>query len=90
MNHKDECKDNNCADNLEWCTSKYNSNYGTHKEKLSASLRGRPFARLDDNGNVIKIFETHREAAAFFKKANSGICRMLNGRSKNKYNLHYI
>jgi hypothetical protein len=28
VNHKDENKQNNCADNLEWCTAKYNMNYG--------------------------------------------------------------
>lgn len=29
INHKDENKSNNRADNLEWCTAKYNANYGT-------------------------------------------------------------
>lgn len=35
INHKDEDRQNNCVENLEWCDSKYNCNYGTHKEKLS-------------------------------------------------------
>lgn len=29
VNHKDENKLNDCADNLEWCDCKYNNNYGT-------------------------------------------------------------
>ena len=27
VNHKDENKENNCVDNLEWCKHKYNMNY---------------------------------------------------------------
>ncbi len=33
VNHKDENKENNCYFNLEWCDSKYNSNYGTAIER---------------------------------------------------------
>lgn len=33
INHKDEDKTNNCADNLEWCTQKYNVHYGNGIEK---------------------------------------------------------
>ena len=37
INHKDECPFNNCVDNLEWCTHKYNINYGTCQERARAT-----------------------------------------------------
>ena len=40
VNHIDEDKTNNCVWNLEWCTSKYNCNYGTRNTRLGVSLSG--------------------------------------------------
>lgn len=37
VNHKDEDRGNNRADNLEWCTAKYNQNYGTCASRRAAS-----------------------------------------------------
>jgi hypothetical protein len=40
VNHKDEDKTNNFAENLEWCTNEYNVNYGTAKERRAKKIRG--------------------------------------------------
>lgn len=34
VNHKDENPNNNNVDNLEWCTQKYNCNYGTRVDRI--------------------------------------------------------
>lgn len=45
INHKDEDKTNNQVENLEWCTAKYNSNYGTSIERTAQKNR--------ENGDVV-------------------------------------
>ena len=40
INHKDENTSNNHISNLEWCSYKYNNNYGNHNERLSESHKG--------------------------------------------------
>ena len=39
VNHKDENPYNNSVDNLEWCTQKYNNNYGTRNERMAMTLK---------------------------------------------------
>ena len=39
INHIDENKQNNRADNLEFCTPKYNNNYGTAKQRAGEKHR---------------------------------------------------
>lgn len=34
VNHKDENKQNNCVENLEWCDNQYNCNYGTSIKRM--------------------------------------------------------
>lgn len=51
VNHKDENPENNCVNNLEWCTNKYNNNYGTKNER-AAIKNGKPIYSVDKNGNI--------------------------------------
>lgn len=51
VNHKDESKDNNDVNNLEWCDAKYNSNYGNRNLLISKSKTGKPVPKLQGKGN---------------------------------------
>ena len=55
INHKDQNKLNNSADNLEWCTQMYNNHYGDCMER-GAETQRRKFYQKDLDGNVVKIW----------------------------------
>lgn len=62
VNHKDENKLNNRLSNLEWCTERYNTNYGTAMER-SANKRGHAVVLLTKERVCVAEFKSTREAA---------------------------
>lgn len=65
INHKDENPSNNRLDNLEWCSVKYNNNYGTRNERVSNSHKGVPLSdehkKKIYNNSLIKLHEKNKK-----------------------------
>lgn len=74
VNHKDENKINNNADNLEWCSPKYNVNYGTGI-KRNADARSKPIAQATLDGEILHVYWNAEELRnSGFKRENCQTC----------------
>lgn len=80
VNHKDENPKNNCVENLEWCSRKYNANYGTVKQRSLAKrmplIKRCKTVQKDSSGNIIAIYDSIKDAAekTGFKHQNIQSC----------------
>ena len=82
VNHIDENKHNNCADNLEWCSRAENNHHSLITETLNESKK-KSVLQLSTSGEIIKEFSGVREAARELGlKTHKHIGECCNGKAK--------
>ena len=89
VNHKGENKQNNCVWQLEWCTNKYNSNYGTRNERIrkrnTNGKLSKPVSQYTLDGNYIKEFSSTMEVQRQLGYHHTNISLCCNGKYKHAY-----
>lgn len=84
LNHRDEKKDNNCVENLEWCDQTYNNNYGTRTERARKARH--KAVRCVETGIV---YPSYRDAAQTINLTAGAIGACVRGENKTAGGLHW-
>lgn len=88
VNHKDENKLNNVAENLEWCTSFYNNKYSGIYEKARL-INKKTVYQYDKNFNLITTYSSTREAAEKNGFSYGNIANACNNPNLIRYGFHW-
>ena len=95
VNHKDEDKENNYVENLEWCSKLYNANYGTRSKRSAEKRRGRkqteeqikkkskPVFSVDKESGLIMWWESIMEAERVLGINHSNITKCCKGKANS-------
>ena len=91
VSHKDENKQNNHVDNLEWCTQQYNIMYGEGRKKHTEKVKGKPIPKLYkkvakcdiETKEIIKEYDSLKQAGEENNINYTNISSVCNGKRKS-------
>lgn len=90
VNHIDEVKTNNRVDNLEWCSAKYNVNYGFRMQRFIESNTNNPKISKKvlciETGKIYPSVRQVERELGFYQTNISAACR---GKYKTSYGFHW-
>lgn len=66
INHKDSDKQNNCVENLEWCSVAYNTQHG-YDNCVYSNIRK---VKVTEINNVVNVFPSVSEASRYYRYSN--------------------
>lgn len=94
INHKDENKENNCVENLEWCSVAYNNTYANRHKKVAEKLCGILTNRADQSkrvaqytlgGELVSTYPSIMEAARQTRFSQGNICDCCREKHRTAY-----
>ena len=92
VNHIDEDKTNNCADNLEWCSRSYNCSYNGRAKKAGKKIAeklGKPVIAISKESGLIMEYESIREAERLTGVYHQNIIACCKGKYKSAGNFYW-
>ena len=89
VNHIDEDKTNNKLENLQYCTHKYNINYGTHNERMGKA-HSKSVIGINKINGYITEFSSLSEAERFTGINQGNITKCCQGKLKSAGNYRWF
>lgn len=94
VNHKDYNVFNNNVDNLEWCSYKYNNNYGSRNQKLSNTRTGKSayikVIQTSLTGDFIKEWSSVKEITDTTGYSYGYLLMVLSGKYESAYGYKWL